>query len=157
MNIRYRQHKLLKLLYNKYQSSDHSINKIADVDFTTIYKQLGCTESQYLLISPKLISEEEVDYSGNGLFITAKGIISYSEKKYLKENRKIKNEYLYDVVKWLIPVMLFIIAVGTTYVNMRLANNTNNNQEQLMTMQQKLDSLLSLKTLIPHQDSLLHK
>jgi hypothetical protein len=138
MNIRVKQHNLLKLLYNKYQSSDHSINKIADVDFATIYKQLDCTQPQYLLISPKLITEEEVDFSGNGMYITPKGIISYSDKKYVKEYRA----NLISRTKDYLGISLSIVAIMTGVITTTISiKNISSNNKQIERLNQKVYEL----------------
>ena len=62
MDINRKRHELLQVLHKKYAITNKTIVIDFNVDFETIFEKLNCSEQEYLLISPRLIDDEEIDH-----------------------------------------------------------------------------------------------
>lgn len=69
---------------------------------------------------------------------------NYHPNKFYKyENKKAVNNAIYDVTKWLIPSLLIIITISTTWVNCTTYEGKKEVWKAIYNMQKELDTLKS--------------
>ena len=111
MNLK--RHKLLKFLTKETLKNELNKNETG-VDYSLIYDFLKCNKIEYLEITTTLFNNNEIQryYVGNkkGLFITDKGIESYTNRKYYNIFINVFLDYAKSFVQIFIPVFSLIIA-----------------------------------------------
>lgn len=117
MNFNRKRHKVLGLLSKsriQFDSGKIESDFKLGVSFEELQKELKCDLNTCELIYSTLYYEKEVEHTDTavyGLFSTQKGLTSYSEKKYLKENEKLIVNYLRNFVQIVIPILSLIVAI----------------------------------------------
>lgn len=125
MNYNRKRHKTLEILSSKriqFDSGQIEPNFILGVDFEDIKSLLNTDRDTCEIIFAPLYNNNEVEYTDigvKGLFLTQKGLTSYSEKKYLKENNKIIISWLKNFVQIVIPVLALVVAVLSLTLKLR--------------------------------------
>ena len=147
MNFNRQRHKVLKLLSVSRIQFD-SGRKKANFKLGVSFVDLDTCE----LIYSTLYNENEVEYTNTaviGLISTQKGLKSYSEKKYLKENEKIIIEYIKNFVQIIIPILSLIVAIFAIKLKIQTSEEKINikieNLEKQVENQNKLINKLGNK------------
>lgn len=116
MNYNLKRHKLLRIL-SKGRDNFHIIKNrksVFGVSFDEIYKKLNCDGDELHNISTELYTSKEIeyfDYDGViGLFSTAEGLTSFSNKKYINVFWGNFFNTSKNIVQVFIPVFSLIIA-----------------------------------------------
>lgn len=155
MNFNRQRHKVLKLLSVsriQFDSGRKKANFKLGVSFVDLQQELKCDLDTCELIYSALYNENEVEYTNTaviGLISTQKGLKSYSEKKYLKENEKIIIEYIKNFVQIIIPILSLIVAIFAIKLKIQTSEEKINikieNLEKQVENQNKLINKLGNK------------
>jgi hypothetical protein len=144
MNFNRKRHKVLELLSKsriQFDSGRTEPNFKLGVSFDDLKKELECDLDTCELIYSKLYYEKEVEYtdtSVKGLFSTQKGLTSFSEKKYLKENEKIIVNYLRNFVQIAVPILSLTVAILA--ISLKINNAKEDTDNKIMILKKKLDN-----------------
>ncbi len=143
MNANKKRHSVLNFLYEKYSINESGEANDWVIDFNTICTNINCTKNEYRLLSPKLIDEKEVEIWGiaDGLYITPKGITSFQDQKYLKENIKKINDAIYDITKWVLPSILLAITIYTSVKTAFQAKDIKQLRQEVKQLHKEVDTL----------------
>jgi len=150
MNFNRQRHKVLKLLSVsriQFDSGRRNIDFKLGVSFDDLQKELNCDLDTCELIYSTLYDEKEVEYTNTsviGLILSQKGLKSYSEKKYLKENEKIIIDYFKNFVQIVIPILSLVIAILTIQLKIDTSNDkTNKKIENLQIQLNKQEQIIN--------------
>jgi hypothetical protein len=111
-----KRHKTLSLLshsFIKFNSGQIDSDFKFGVSFKDLQSELKCDRNKLETIIGTLYLNKEVEYTDTaviGLASTLNGFNSFTNEKYLKENRKIIINLLKDFVQIVIPVLALLIA-----------------------------------------------
>ena len=104
------------------------------------------TDKEYRKINSLLFSRGEIKITAinnkEHIYILQPGLTALNDESYLKEGAKKFHDSIYDVTKWSIPVLLFIITIYTTFVNVKL---NKDNKQRIEQIKSQVDSLLKEK------------
>ena len=153
-------HQLLGILLQKFDSfsEPNATRKLSvKAEDTAILiedlaKQLNISIDELKTITPPLVRAEEIQVNdfGKGICVYPwnDAQTAYDERKYIEIGRKKFNDDIYDVVKWVLPIALIIVAIFTTCTNIQLNKDKSNMQpqieqinRQITTLEQSVDSL----------------
>lgn len=88
---------------------------LTDIPLTELIKKLKITEIEFRRANVALSYNEEIKYNfiENTEKVTLKnaGLIAYEDRKYLKQNFEKRNEKVYSLTKWVLPIVAIIISV----------------------------------------------
>lgn len=153
MNKYEQRHKILSMLYTQFIKYHNKKGLPLGVDFKEITNELKCTGNDLHIITASLFDNDEVGlYSTlgvEGIYLKPKGISAFSDKKHLKEPIKLRNDSIYDVVKWMLPIALIIVSITTTLINIQLNRDREKTQQQIKQITLELNNLRHLKTPLP--------
>jgi len=141
MNFNRQRHKVLKLLSVsriQFDSGRRNADFKLGISFDDLQKELKCDLDTCELIYSTLYNEKEVEYTNTavvGLMSSQKGLKSYSEKKYLKENEKIILDYFKNFVQIVIPVLSLIIAIFAIQLKIETSNDKTNKKIENLQIQ----------------------
>ena len=114
MNNNLNRHRLLKILSDQYIKANLGQGRMG-VSWDELAKKMGCSLEQLLEICATLFAEEEVDkhdaYDVKGIYAKMKGVSSYTNRKYKKENNKLIFDEIKNWVQILIPVLSLIVTL----------------------------------------------
>lgn len=139
MKFNIKRHRTLKILSKNRVLDDigESNNKtLLGVSFDEIQSKLGYDRKKCELVFSALYENEEVEYTDmgiKGLFLTRKGLVSFSDKKYIKENNKIIIGWLRNFVQIVIPVLALVIAVLSLTLRMDILKMQSDKEMQKLT------------------------
>ena len=122
---------------------------ILGVDFKELQSELNSDRNTCEVIFAPLYNEKEVEFTDvgvDGLFLTQKGLASFSQKKYIKENEKIILSWLKTFVQIVIPILSLVIAVLALSIKMNDLNSKTSDKIQSIeknveSMQSDIDSM----------------
>lgn len=111
MNNNIRRHRLLEILTHLYLKPEE---EVIGVSWDELKSKMNCSFEKIVEISSPLYDEKEVDdydtYGIKGLYVTRKGVSSYTTKKYKRENTKLIFESAKNWVQTTIPLLSILIA-----------------------------------------------
>lgn len=114
MNSNIRRHRLLKILTDTYLKGIQPREKVIGISWDELKNKTNCTLEKLIEISAPLYDEKEIDdydtYGIKGLYVTIKGVSSYTTKKYKKENTKLIFKAAKNWVQTIIPLLSLLIA-----------------------------------------------
>ncbi|WP_028123009.1 hypothetical protein [Epilithonimonas tenax] len=143
MDYNRQRHKVLKLLsVSKIQFNNGNRNSDFKfgVSYDNLQKELKYDADTCELVYAKLYQEGEVEHTNTAVFglqATQKGLSSYSEKKYLKENEKLIFDYLRNFVQIAIPIFSLIVAILAIQLKIETTNDKTN--KKIDNLQKQLD------------------
>lgn len=142
----YKRHKLLEILSKR--AIDVQLRKINEsaigIPYEKICESLNCDRDELYKLSNLLFDEKEIGkhdaYGVNGIYVTSKGITSYTDKKYLKlRNSRIKNNTK-DIVSIVIPVLSLLIALASIWFKVDSINSKNEKEIKELRKELKLQN-----------------
>ena len=145
MNTNIYRHKILKHLSKKLLTGgSRDINDdLVYFSYSEIRDILNYKKNDLRLIITELIENKEISYhfgaKGKGLICNNLGLISYSNKKYLKIYRTEIITLIKDCVQIFIPVMSLLIAYIALTIKFGDIDKTT--KERIESMQHKIDTL----------------
>jgi hypothetical protein len=117
MNLNLKRHKTLEVLSIKriqFDSGQIDSGFTLGVSFEELQSELKSDREKCEIIFAPLYNENEVEYTDvgvKGICLTQKGLTSFSNKKYVKENKKIILNWFKNFVQIAIPVLSLIVAI----------------------------------------------
>jgi len=143
MNFNRKRHKVLQLLSTsriQFDSGRMESDFKLGVGFDDLQRELNCDLDTCELIYSTLYNEKEVEHTNTsvyGLFATQKGLTSYSERKYVKENNKIITNYSRNFVQIVIPILSLIVAILA--ISLKIDNANKDVNEKILDLQRQIN------------------
>ena len=139
------QHKILGIISERVIKYGNTFEGLPAVDFATIIKNIKCKREDLDLYTARLFSDDECSYynvSGvEGLFCKPKGITSYVNQKYLRENNSIITTKIKDVSTIAIS---FIAIASAIYTAIKAITFEEKNKVDIKKLQTQVDTLILL-------------
>lgn len=141
------QHRLLKILLDKSLESVNnpvSINE-RSVTVKSIFKKLGINRNRLSYLSLEIendgfIKKEKIN--GDFVFYSVDGISdAYWSKKYLIQGRKKLHDSIYDLTKWLLPIIVIMVSLYTIVASALFHLESDNLKQDILHLQQQADSM----------------
>jgi len=145
MNLNRKKHKTLELLSVsriQFESGEMDSETKFGVSFEDLQSELNCDRKESELVFSTLYSNEEIEYTNvdvEGLISTRKGLTSFSEKKYLKENNKIIVNWFRNFVQIVIPILSLSIAFLALSIKINDINSKTS--KEIKAIELKLESI----------------
>lgn len=162
MNNNIKRHRLLNILTEQHVNLElgKTGNNILGVPFEALYRELKCNDSELRRLSSVLLVNQEVGYYDvsdiTGLYATEKGIASFTDKKYINENRNRIKSNLKDIVQIIIPILS--LAIAFMALTLKIENLTLLNSKELQEAKKQINSLkLRIETLESNSKTYLNK
>lgn len=159
MNFNRKRHKILKLLspsFILFNSDQMTSEDKFGVSFDNLERELKYNRNDCEKVFSRLYSDEEVKYTNTsvvGLHLTQKGLDSFTNKKYLKENYDLIIDWIKDFVQIIIPILSLLIAFFAltsrfNSISEKIENKVNENTSvKIHQLQLQIDSLKNIKNL----------
>jgi hypothetical protein len=143
-------HKILQILFRKTDNLKYHNTPFLEsqwhVTINEIAKELGVDNLDIKKLISVMFQKDEIGIGSDNqieyLFIKQNGITAHNEEYYLNISFRRFNDRAYDITRWVIPLLLAIIAVYTLMVN---GCNEQKNSQAIKQLNIKVDSLLSSK------------
>ena len=157
MDFNRKRHKTLKFLsHNRvlFDSGQTENNFSLGKSFTDIEEELNYDRSNCELVFSKLYFDEEVKHTNTsvfGLYLTQKGLDSFTNKKYVKENNKIIVNWFRNFAQIVIPILSLSVAILVLFLKFNSISadiKLNLNKEfkkDFQRLEMKIDSLIQNK------------
>lgn len=140
-------HKILAILLKDAIESNEQVITVEQSAITTVElaKQLNVSPEKIRQVTSLMQKDGIVKYDdfgkGECLYTWEHSATALYEKTYLRNGRKRINDSLYDVVKWVLPIALIVVAIATTYINVQLNKDRLKIQPQIDSLKQELNTL----------------
>jgi hypothetical protein len=144
-------HSILEILYRKtnnqqHQKSGRLVNEWY-VSVQDIAKELMTNRLHIRQLTSIMWTSQEIgiDSNENGeefLYIRQAGIVAHNEQSYKKINFRKFGDKAYDITRWVIPIILAIIAL---YSAIKSSSLGHNNRQEIQQLSKRLDSLSQKK------------
>ena len=127
-------HKTLDILASKayyalYENEESkNLNPVStkyfEVKVQDLIEKLNVTEFEFRLANNPVAYAKEIKYDlsyydgEEVLFIEAEGLVAFESNKYLNQRFNEKNDKVYSVTKWVLPIVALIVSVVALIISL---------------------------------------
>lgn len=138
-----KRHKLLELLGKRIVDVDvkEDTSLAVGIRYSEIQSYLKCDNLEMRLIISRPFEEKEIDIfdvAFKGFYCTEKGLTSYLDKKYLREEGKRQREKAKDIIQIFVPLLALFISIAILIISETKLRSMKTDIQNLQTEIQKL-------------------